>query len=730
MLASTFEVQRAKAEGTVYIRPDGTVDPPSAPIHRDGDLYTFTDNINGSVVVERNSIVVDGTGHALKGDGAGIGIDLSGRNNVTVKNIEITTFYHGIYLNFSFNNTVLDNSITASKDYAIAFDYFNGCSNNNIVSNNITNNGAGIDVSPASSRNNVSDNCITANNGAGIGLYASKHNILYGNNITANNGFGIFLSGASSNNTLRNNSMAGNEYNFGVTAWRYEFYLNDIDVSNTVDGKPIFYWINKRDMAVPLDVGFVALLNCSNITVKNLNLTNNGEGLLLALTENCTLTQNNIAKNWEGITLDYSSNNNNISYNNIVNNGDGICLYSSSNNNSMRYNTITNNSIWFSHASDNFICYNNMISSGILLDVSSNTVIYHNNMSGAGIWLDGTSNTIVSYNNIANGGDGIGLECSSNNAVSHNRISANEYHGFYLSESSNNNLSYNDVIGSLVGFELSYSSDNNIITNNNIADNRYSIWLFYGCSNNAVYHNNFINNTSSVDTFISGTNVWDNGYPSGGNYWSNCNGVDLYRGLYQNETGSDGIADAPQIIDASSTDHYPLMKPYAGPHDIGIKVSISKTVIPENYNRTVTINVKIINYGEQAETFNFTFQINTTIQEQTLMLTSRNSTNVIFNWNATGWAKGNYTLCVYGSPVPGETDIKDNTYAEWLVVTILGDIDGDGKVDMKDIGYLARRFAIGPADPLWNPNADINDDLKIDMKDIGTACRHYGETWQ
>lgn len=44
----------------------------------------------------------------------------------------------------------------------------------------------------------------------------------------------------------------------------------------------------------------------------------------------------------------------------------------------------------------------------------------------------------------------------------------------------------------------------------------------------------------------------DNGYPSGGNYWSNYNGIDV---------DQDGIGDAPYLIDAGQADNYPLMAP-------------------------------------------------------------------------------------------------------------------------------------------------------------------------
>lgn len=53
-------------------------------------------------------------------------------------------------------------------------------------------------------------------------------------------------------------------------------------------------------------------------------------------------------------------------------------------------------------------------------------------------------------------------------------------------------------------------------------------------------------------------NVWDDDYPSGGNYWSDYTGVNNFSGPYQNETGSDGIGDAPYIIDVNNRDQYPL----------------------------------------------------------------------------------------------------------------------------------------------------------------------------
>ncbi|MBS7635414.1 PKD domain-containing protein, partial [Candidatus Bathyarchaeota archaeon] len=65
-----------------------------------------------------------------------------------------------------------------------------------------------------------------------------------------------------------------------------------------------------------------------------------------------------------------------------------------------------------------------------------------------------------------------------------------------------------------------------------------------------------------MNLFFKGANSWDNGYPSGGNYWSNYVVVDYYSGPYQNETRSDGIGDVSYIIDVNNRDRYPLMKPW------------------------------------------------------------------------------------------------------------------------------------------------------------------------
>ncbi len=75
------------------------------------------------------------------------------------------------------------------------------------------------------------------------------------------------------------------------------------------------------------------------------------------------------------------------------------------------------------------------------------------------------------------------------------------------------------------------------------------------------------------------------------------------------------------------------------------------------------------------------------------------------------------------------TQEQKNNLRMMQYTPIPGDIrPAFGKVDMADIGYIARRFGISPESPLWDPAADINGDGKINMMDIGLAARNFGRT--
>ena len=130
-----------------------------------------------------------------------------------------------------------------------------------------------------------------------------------------------------------------------------------------------------------------------------------------------------------------------------------------------------------------------------------------------------------------------------------------------------NIISGNNVVGNSIGIHIS-ASPQNTVAGNIIANNDCGIYVdSEGSNDNILYHNNFLGNTQqvSVAVFPSDQNSWDNGYPSGGNYWSDYVGVDLNNGPYQNATGFDRIGDTAYVVDQNNTDHYPLMVQYVIP---------------------------------------------------------------------------------------------------------------------------------------------------------------------
>jgi parallel beta-helix repeat protein len=243
--------------------------------------------------------------------------------------------------------------------------------NNTFSGNDVTNISAYGIWLYSSSNNSISQNSVAASY-IGIQVEFSFNNTFSGNNVTNNSDVGINLF-SSSGNILRRNVMDGNAYNFGVVGGNMSDFVNDVDVSNTVDGKPIYYLIGVQDFAVPLDAGYVVLVNSSFVTVQNLNLTKNWGGIQLAYTTNATIARNNITDNSCGIYL-YSSFNNTASENNVENNSViGIYLISSSNN-TLSGNNITTNS-----------------NDGIYLSLSSNNTIYLNDFNN-------NTNQVYSYN--------------------------------------------------------------------------------------------------------------------------------------------------------------------------------------------------------------------------------------------------------------------------------------------------------------------------------------------
>lgn len=429
--------------------------------------------------------------------------------------------------------------------------------------------GNGVDALIVFSTVDFNISGFTIQNGRWGVLLWMVSNVTMDSNKILDNDFGINLKHCG-NNTLRNNDISGNVFNFGVEGNSLPDFVNYVDSSNTVDRKRIYYWVNQHDKQVPVDAGYVAIVNSTRITVRGLSLTGNYRGVLFAYTNNSTIKNVKSSNNHIGVQLWCSTSN---ALSNITASDCYVGIDLSYSN---------ENILDDSFASDCLL-------GGFSLSESNNNSLNSNIASDCffgGIILFESNNLNLNSNIASDCIFGIGLLGSSNSIVYGSMIADTSVVGVAIEHYGNNNtITHNMIMSSSRGISL-LSSSNNIVSDNTILDNSYGI-LIGGSSDNIFFHNNFINNKIQVLSDNS-ENMWDDGYPSGGNYWTDytrqvgwhyC--TDDYCGPHQNETGFDGIWDHPYVIGENNTDSYPLVHPWGLiPGDVNVdgKVDIHDAV--------------------------------------------------------------------------------------------------------------------------------------------------------
>ncbi len=142
-------------------------------------------------------------------------------------------------------------------------------------------------------------------------------------------------------------------------------------------------------------------------------------------------------------------------------------------------------------------------------------------------------------------------------------VSGND-RGIELEGSTNSTIAGNQIMSDTLGINLYWSSNTQIFGNNFAGDAQWIATYLNGLIH--VFHNNFLTLSNTPGIAISESQeptYFDNGYPSGGNFWYNYAGVDDCSGPGQNICPRpDGIGDTPYQIDLIDQDNYPLMKPY------------------------------------------------------------------------------------------------------------------------------------------------------------------------
>lgn len=708
MLTLAFDIQPVRATGTIYIRADGTVDPPTAPISSvDNVTYTFTGNIYEPIVVERDNIIVDGNGYTLQGAEADSGFSLVA-DNVTIRKTSVQKFRFGIAI--SSGCTIINNVIT----YNVKWGIYLGGSNNKIISNRIASTGlnlggydiVGIYLGYGSDNNTIADNHIEKNGwtGSGILLYHSSDNTITGNNITNHDYAGIYLD-QSSGNIFYHNNFVNNYY-------QVYSYMS----SNTWDkGYPSGgnYWSDytgideksgpNQDQPGSDGIGDTPYTIVAYDRYPLMNPWPSGPGL------------HELEVTLEAPTL--------------------LPIGSST----LLEATVRNNGFYNETNVSLFLFINSTMVNSTTISLlkvgASYTISYLWAPTIEGIW------NVTAYappvpeetfivNNLATSLVSVFEPVYTLTITVTAGGTTNPAPGSYL-------YGAGTTVPVTAIANTYYSFDHWELDGSNVGSaNPYSFLM----DNNHTLHGVFvpITYTLTITATAGGTTN-----PSPGVY-AYAGGSDVQVTAIPD---SDYVLDHWELDGANvgannpinvtmDTDHA-LHAVFVSVliHDVAVTdVTPSKTVVGQGYS--LNINVTVVNQGDFTESFNVTVFYNATAitlpngkNHTTITLTSGNSTTITITWNTTGIAKGNYTISAYAEPVPDETDTTDNiAFADKEVcVAIPGDVDGDKEVTILDVVKITGIYASKLGDPQFNPNSDIDNDGVITILDVVICTSHYGQ---
>jgi len=521
--------------------------------------------------------------------------------NARVEDSTVTGFSWGVSLEFTSNITVTRNNVTRNG-LGIQLWYTNDTEPGVYVSNsNLSDDGVGVSIAYGG-RNVIADNLIS-NNSYAIQVGDSTNLTVRGNEVVKSHLQGALIE-RTSNVTIQSNHFALNgaglwltdSLNATVTGNRFvsegmmlrgstaaSLASHTISADNLVNGKPIRYFEGESGLVVDgLDLGQLIVVESTDVTIRNVSANDTDVGLELMRVQRATVESSNFSGDGQGLLLDNASD--------VV---------------------LTQDAAWFSNQT--YLPSSPAIGSGVHLVNSWNVTVSSSDLSrneNAGLFIDGSSRSVsvadssLINNSVAILASGVsGLTVSASRfdrnsetivvtdsrevALVSNRITRSVYTSADFEQITSLTVSSNEFVENGGPFCVRFAhvatiSMNTVesnrapglclvntfsvnVTENLFASNTGLGILIYDSEGMKAFHNAFADNYVSYGSQAYDSspnpNAWDDGYPSGGNFWSNYHGADQCGGPGQDIcTGPDGIGDIPYPITIIGEDRYPLIQ--------------------------------------------------------------------------------------------------------------------------------------------------------------------------
>ncbi len=520
----------------------------------------FIEQNNDGIILSKSSAEI--SGNCIENNSFNGLLQHMSKDVTIIDNTLLNHNEFGIQL-FNSKDNVINGNILSSN-FRAGISLFN-CSDTIIYDNSIKTNVDSISVLYSKnvevSSNECNENCY------GIHISYSEKNDILGNEIINSTKAGIYL-GMSKSNSLQSNNMI--KCGLLVDSYKLSCWWNNVDQSNTANGKKIYYYINETGLISFPNAGQIILVNCTSCSVNNLDFDYVSVGIELSYSENNEIiannmnhvrkgivmvhcSHNNISENYvnnsgkKAIFISWNSNCNNITRNTISNIGEvGLALEACDN------NTISENSVGeieeiiINKNLESFSCETSITADpadsrdyiveifffkiGMALGFGSNNNLVSDNKVGGvnigiaiGHILRTLKGNIVINNVIMNNDEGIVMGYSSNNYIIGNVIYNSTFAGIAMDWLSDNNYIIENHLEKGYGGVGLRTCNDNIILGNTIRGFQYlGVFLWYS-ANNTIQKNNFINNRRHAS--------FNNGYESTwyNNYWDDYKQLRLLR---------------------------------------------------------------------------------------------------------------------------------------------------------------------------------------------------------